>query len=335
MKPHAFVAMPFGVKPNASGRKIATAERYSDAEFDAATGEESAALLVTLALPEERRRIRELLERYPAGKETKSAVLINAFGKIWQVNPGEKIVVFATYLGTVDAIKALLTEKFPEKGVEVLKGGDHGAKTAAQKRFKRKDGPQVLVCTAAGREGINLQFARVLFNYDLPWNPMDLEQRIGRIHRYGQQSTAQVYNLVAADTIEGQIYLLLEEKLNDIARTLGKLDEQGQVAEDLRTQVLGQLSSSLSYDRLYQEALSDPTLQRTRQELEVAMTNANLAREVVFELFQDLDKFNVGDYRKFDDAGRGMERLISFVARAARFSGQEFLQEDDTCWLLR
>ena len=70
-------------------------------------------------------------------------------------------------------------------------------------------------------------FARVLFNYDLPWNPMDLEQRIGRIHRYGQQSTAQVYNLVAADTIEGQIFLILEDKLSDIAQTLGKVDDQG------------------------------------------------------------------------------------------------------------
>ena len=314
---------------------VNSAERYSDAEFDAVTGEESAALLVTLALPEERRRIRELLEHYPAGKETKSAVLVNALEKIWQINSDEKVVVFATYLGTVDAIKNHLTERFPGKGIEVLKGGDHGAKTAAQKRFKRKDGAQVLVCTAAGREGINLQFARVLFNYDLPWNPMDLEQRIGRIHRYGQLSTAQVYNLVAADTIEGQIYLLLEEKLNDIARTLGKLDDQGQVAEDLRTQVLGQLSSALSYDRLYQEALSDPTLTRTRQELEVAMTNASLARQVVFELFQDLDRFNVGDYRKFDDAGRGMERLINFVSRATRANGQEFNMEDETCWILR
>ncbi len=59
----------------------------------------------------------------------------------------------------------------------------------------------------------NLQFARILFNHDLPWNPMDLEQRIGRIHRYGQTHTAQVYNLVSAETIEGQIFLLLEEKL--------------------------------------------------------------------------------------------------------------------------
>jgi SNF2 family DNA or RNA helicase len=74
---------------------------------------------------------------------------------------------------------------------------------AAERRFKLKDGPRVLVCTAAGREGINLQFARILFNFDLPWNPMDMEQRIGRIHRYGQNHTAQVYNLVLSDTIEG------------------------------------------------------------------------------------------------------------------------------------
>lgn len=314
---------------------VTTAERWSDTELDASSGEESAAMLVTLALPEERRRIRELLARYPATAETKSTTLVNALRHIWRLNPDEKIVVFATYLGSVEAIRKHLAEVFPDKGVDVLKGGDHGAKTAAQKRFKRLDGSKVLVCTAAGREGINLQFARILFNYDLPWNPMDLEQRIGRIHRYGQQSTAQIYNLVAADTIEGQIYLLLEEKLNDIARTLGKLDDQGQVAEDLRAQVLGQLSSSLSYDRLYQEALRDPTLQRTRQELDVAMTNASLARQVVSELFQDLDRFNVGDYRQFDDAGRGMERLVSFVARASRDQGYEFEQEDETCWLLK
>src|SRR5690606_38229607 len=115
------------------------------------------------------------------------------------------------------------------------------------------------------------------FNHDLPWNPMDLEQRIGRIHRYGQQHTAQVYNLLASDTIEGKIFLLLEDKLYGIAQALGKVDENGQVAEDLRAQILGQLGSQLSYDRLYQEAVRDPSLKRTRQELDVAITNANLA----------------------------------------------------------
>jgi len=311
-----------------------TAESYSDSEYEAGAGEESAAMLVVVALPEERQRILDLLAQFPDGIESKTAMLVHALRQIWQQNPNEKVVVFATYLGTVEAVKKQLDEVFPHAGVDVLKGGDHGAKTAAQKRFRRKDGPKVLVCTAAGREGINLQFARILFNYDLPWNPMDLEQRIGRIHRYGQESTAQVYNLVAADTIEGQIFLLLEEKLNDIARTLGKIDERGQIAEDLRTQVLGQLSSTLSYDRLYQDAISDPTLKRTRQELEVAMTNANLARQVVFELFQELDRFNLGDYQKFDDEGRGMQRLVSFIARSARLAGWNLRPEGDGRWIL-
>ena len=314
---------------------VKQAESYSDSEYNAASSVESASLLVSMALPEERFRIVDLLNHFPEGTETKSEMLISALSQIWDHTPNEKVVIFATYLGTVKAIKNHLDQAYPNVGVDVLKGGDHGAKTAAQKRFRKPDGPNVLVCTAAGREGINLQFARVLFNYDLPWNPMDLEQRIGRIHRYGQQSTAQVYNLVAADTIEGQIFLLLEEKLGDIAEALGKVDDQGQVAEDLRGQVLGQLSSSLKYDSLYKEALEDPSLNRTRQELEVAMSNANLAREVVFELFQELDRFNLGDYQKYDDGGQGMERLVKFISRSARLQGGEFAKKENHRWQLK
>ena len=303
---------------------VQTAESFSDTELAAVTGEDAVASLVSVALPEERRRIRELLEQFPEEMETKTSVLLEALRQLWRISPDEKVVIFATYLGSIESLRAAIDAVFPEKCVEILKGGDHGAKTAAQRRFRRPDGPKVLLSTAAGREGINLQFSRVLFNYDLPWNPMDLEQRIGRIHRYGQKDTAQVYNLVASDTIEGRIFLLLEEKLHGIAQTLGKLDDNGQIAEDLRGQVLGQLSSHLSYERLYQDAILDPTLRRTRQELEVAMSNANLAREVVFELFQDLDRFNLGDYKQFDDEGRGMQRLLSFAQRAARFDGGEF-----------
>lgn len=301
----------------------------SDDEMASADAEESAVFLVANALPEERERIDDLLSEYPNCIESKGAVLLNALRQIWETSPGEKIVIFATYLATVDVIKEMLTLYYPEKGVEVLKGGDHGAKVSAQRRFKRPDGPQVLVCTAAGREGINLQFARVLFNYDLPWNPMDLEQRIGRIHRYGQNATAQVYNLVAGNTLEGQIYLLLESKLKDIATALGKVDEQGQVAEDLRGQVLGQLGSQLSYDKLYKDAISDPTLTRTRQELDVAMNNADTARKVVFELFQDLDRFDLSDYVECVDDGSNMNRLVAFVAEQAEYSGYLYRVNED------
>ncbi|KYH32452.1 RNA polymerase-associated protein RapA [Moorella mulderi DSM 14980] len=304
-------------------------ESYDTTETVAAAGEESVATMVAVALPWERQRIRDLLQKIPCETETKTAVLLNALKQLWHINPSEKVIVFATYLGSIEALKDAIERAFPDKGVEVLKGGDHGAKLAAQRRFRRQDGPQLLLCTAAGREGINLQFASILFNYDLPWNPMDLEQRIGRIHRYGQVHTAQVYNLVATDTIEGRIFLLLEEKLQGIAKTLGKIDEQGQVAEDFRAQVLGQLGSHLSYDRLYQEAILDPSLERSRQELEVALANANLAREVVFELFQDLEKFNLGQYKSIDDEGYGMRRLVAFAQRAAHVDGGEFRQLEE------
>ncbi len=302
---------------------------FYDDELQAAHDEESVAFITTMSLPQERERLNALLAKYPNRVEAKTAMLLHALKQIWDTSPKEKIVIFATYLGTVDTIREKLNMYFPDKGIEVLKGGDHGSKTAAQKRFKRPEGPQVLVCTAAGREGINLQFAQVLFNYDLPWNPMDLEQRIGRIHRYGQNATAQVYNLVAANSLEGQIYLLLENKLSDIAKTLGKVDELGQVTEDLRGQILGQLGSQLSYDKLYKDAVSDPTLKRTKEELDVALYNADTARKVVFELFQDLDGFNLGDYKNCVDDGSNMNRLVEFVASQAPYSGFEYHLDDN------
>ena len=299
-------------------------------EFSSAHAEEAASAVVDLHLPEERLRIRELISAFPQLRETKVQKLLDGLGTLWRRNPQEKIVIFATYLGTVDLLAREIEAAYPGQGVVVLRGGDHGAKLAAERRFQQKNGPRVLVCTAAGREGINLQFARVLFNFDLPWNPMDVEQRIGRIHRYGQSHTAQVYNLVLSDTIEGRIFLLLEEKLAEIARTVGKVDEKGNVAEDLRAQILGQLSERLNYDRLYQEALSDPELKRTRVELEAALANSREAREVVFDLFQDLEGFSLDDYKPFSDVSEGMDRLVKFISLAVADRRERVVKVDET-----
>jgi superfamily II DNA or RNA helicase len=293
-------------------------------EARAADAEDAAISTVSAALPEERRRIKDLLVKYPPDRETKVKKLIDALGVLWRENPQERMVVFATYLGSVEMLGAEIEKQYPGQGVTVLKGGDHGAKAAAEKRFKAVDGPRILISTAAGREGINLQHARILFNFDLPWNPMDLEQRIGRIHRYGQHNTAQVYNLVLADTIEGAIFLLLDEKLKEIGRALGKVDERGEIAEDLRTQILGQLSMQLNYASLYSAALSDPLLKRTRVEVETAMSNAVEARKVVFELFQDLEGFRIDDYKAMGNPDEGMEALVRFVADAAIAEGDTF-----------
>lgn len=301
-------------------------DTFSD-ELTTQAAEDAAMNAVAFALPEERQRILQLLKYFPNITETKVEKLLAALGVLWNQNPKERVVIFATYLGTVELIGEEIERVYPGQGVVVLKGGDHGSKTAAEKKFKQPEGPRVMICTAAGREGINLQHARILFNFDLPWNPMDMEQRIGRIHRYGQKDTAQVYNLVLGDTIEGKIFLMLDDKLKDIAKALGKVDEQGNVAEDLRSQILGQLQEKINYQKLYEEALGDPALHRTQLELNSAMTNASEARDVLSELFQDLDQFNMDDYVPLSDIDKSMNELIDFTTICAEFEKGQFTKE--------
>jgi hypothetical protein len=117
--------------------------------------------------------------------------------------------------------------------------------------------------------------------------------------------------------------------LSEIALTLGEVDEQGNVAEDLRSQILGQLSERLNDDRLYQEALSYPGLKRTKVELETALANAREAREVVFDLFQDLDGFSLDDYKPFSDVSRSMDRLVRFLTAAVADWKQRIIKVDD------
>ncbi len=130
----------------------------------------------------------------------------------------EKILVFTEHRDTL----TYLTQKVKEWGYSVC--NIHGGmklqdRIAAEKDFR---GPtQFLVATDAAGEGINLQFCRVMVNWDLPWNPNRLEQRMGRIHRYGQEYEVEVVNLVASTTREGAVLIRLMEKLKRMRETLG------------------------------------------------------------------------------------------------------------------
>ena len=136
-------------------------------ESETTSSEDSVIAAVQLALPEERLRIQDLLAKFPKTQETKVQGLLDALGNLWAKDPKERVVIFATYLGSVEMLGEQIEQAYPGQGVVVLKGGDHGSKAAAEKRFKLPDGPRVMICTAAGREGINLQHARILFNFDL------------------------------------------------------------------------------------------------------------------------------------------------------------------------
>ncbi|WPD20102.1 DEAD/DEAH box helicase [Thermaerobacter composti] len=134
----------------------------------------------------------------------------------------EPVVVFTEFRATQD----YLARRLRRAGIEtVVYHGAMGAaeRDAATARFRR--GARVLISTECGGQGVNLQFCRNVVNYDLPWNPMRVEQRIGRVHRLGQQAeSVRVFNLYARRTIEEYILRLLDEKINLFRQVIGEID---------------------------------------------------------------------------------------------------------------
>lgn len=133
----------------------------------------------------------------------------------------DKCIVFTEYRATQD----FLLYRLRKRGISAVpfRGGfGRGKKDWMKDLFARK--MQVLVATESGGEGINLQFCHHMINFDLPWNPMRLEQRIGRIHRLGQTSAVSVYNLSTRNTIESHIVELLQEKIRMFELVIGELD---------------------------------------------------------------------------------------------------------------
>jgi len=135
------------------------------------------------------------------------------------VSGGEKLVIFTEHKDTLD----YLAQRLTNNGYRVAT--IHGSKSVDERRQAQRDfaapATQILLATDAAGEGINLQFCRLLLNWDLPWNPNRLEQRMGRIHRYGQQQDVLVLNLVASNTREGQVLERLLSKLDIIRQSLG------------------------------------------------------------------------------------------------------------------
>lgn len=252
-------------------------------------------------IPDEADKVRELIKIVPEGADRKFTTLTRAIDDLRRQNPEERFVIFTQYLETLAFIKDQLTNVYGKDKVAIIRGGPLDDKIASVERFWSQDGARFLISTSAGGEGINLQVGHILFNYDLPWNPMAVEQRIGRIHRYGQQDTCQVYNLIARDTVEERIYGLLDKKLEEIARAIGKIDPTaGQPLEDFRSQILGFLGSSPNYQALYMKALLDKDFKRTEREIEEAIKNAKEACEAVNALTQDLTTFNLQDYLQIE-----------------------------------
>jgi hypothetical protein len=217
-------------------------------------------------------------------------------------SPRQKLVIFTEHRDTLNYLENRITTMLGRKEAVVMIHGGIGreARLKVQEAFKHDPEVQVLLATDAAGEGINLQRAHLMVNYDLPWNPNRLEQRFGRIHRIGQIEVCHLWNLVAEETREGDVYRKLLDKLEQARQALGgqvfdvlgKLQFEGKSLRDLLIEAIrygdqpevrarlatvvehaldrGQLQSLLEDHALAHDAMDASRVQRIREDMERA-----------------------------------------------------------------
>jgi len=202
-----------------------------------------------------------------AGPDAKAEALIEWIYKLQaeENEPDMKVLIFTEFVSTQQMLKEFLEAR----GISVVTLNGSMAmeeRGAAQDAFRKSH--RVLVSTDAGGEGLNLQFAHVIINYDIPWNPMRLEQRIGRVDRIGQPKTVQAINFVFEDSVEFRVREVLEQKLSVIFDEFG-IDKTGDVLDSAQAGELFEdvfASAILNPDGI--ETSVDHTVARIRDEIQ-------------------------------------------------------------------
>ena len=187
-----------------------------------------------------------------------------------------KVIIFTEFMATQDYLKRLLERR--GFTVSILNGSmSIDERNAVTEEFRTKT--DVFVSTDAGGEGLNLQFASVVINYDMPWNPMRIEQRCGRVDRIGQTRDVEVYNFMIDDTVESRVHEVIEEKLSVI------LDELG---IDKYSDVLDSEACDLDFTNAYMGSIGKPqaverSVGRIEKELREQVSNVASYQEIIRE----------------------------------------------------
>ncbi len=241
--------------------------RFSPDEWVDLDGQEQVDVLLSTrlkALKNERAEVKLLLEAANrcerAGPDAKAEALLDWLYRLQseEGDPELKALVFTEFVPTQEMLRRFLTER--GFSVVCLNGSmDMEERKRVQEAFARD--ARILISTDAGGEGLNLQFCHVVINYDIPWNPMRLEQRIGRVDRIGQSHIVRAVNFVFEDSVEHRVREVLEQKLAVIFEEFG-IDKTGDVLDSAQA---GQL-----FDEMYVEALLNPEKVETSVESVVA-----------------------------------------------------------------
>lgn len=216
-------------------------------------------------------------------------------------SPRQKLVIFTEHRDTLNYLHRKITTLLGRDDAVVLIHGSMGRehRMKAQEAFRHDPNVQVLLATDAAGEGINLQRAHLMVNYDLPWNPNRIEQRFGRIHRIGQTEVCHLWNLVANETREGDVYRTLLEKLNEARQALngqvfdvlGKVQFGGKALRDLLIEAIRYGERPEVRDRLNQivaNALDRTHLQELIEERALAHDTMDASR--VFRIREEMER---------------------------------------------
>ena len=270
-------------------------QEAADAIAEANLHEEEAAELDALV---------HALEALP--RDSKGEEFVRQIQILFEEDREAKVLVFTEFRETQNYLRELLERASrPDRliGVNLFHGQLKPiAKDDAVESFRVGSGPQVLVSTEAGGEGRNFQFCHYLVNYDLPWNPMRVEQRIGRVDRIGQQHVVRVFNLYTEGTVEERVLDVLERRINAFEETVGGLDPiLGSTEDDLR-KILRRAPSE-----------RDAALEELGRRLEDQIKKARRAEVQLRDFVMDVKSYS----REIAEKIAGREHGLSPVAQQA------------------
>lgn len=224
-------------------------------------------------------------------QDAKVEPLLNEIDAILSEDRTQKVIIFTEFVATQTYLQELLVNR--DYTVTILNGGmSIDERNAAMQEFKTST--SIFISTDAGGEGLNLQFANIFINYDLPWNPMKIEQRCGRVDRIGQQRDVHIYNFIVGETVENRVREVLEEKLSVILKEMGV---------DKYSDVLDSEVAECDFTDVYMRSIGhasqvEKNLYPVEAEMKQQLTNAQKYKDVIREE-KDLTKL-VGTESNFD-----------------------------------
>jgi ATP-dependent helicase HepA len=246
------------------------------------------------------KQLEDLVERLGHVRDSKADTLLTALDAIFGDHPQEKVVVFTQFIETQEFLTAALRHN----GYTVsIFNGQMGLdeKEEAVRSFKEQD--QILISTEAGGEGRNFQFCHLMVNYDLPWNPMRVEQRIGRLDRIGQKYPVRIYNLSCEDTVEERVLEVLDQRIGLFQESVGSLDPiLGDVERDIERLVLSDAGASDAKFRYYETELERRVREAREKERTLAdfvLDRASLRHDLAIELLQQSPLAHWKDLERF------------------------------------